>query len=68
MKKALDIAAAFPGVTEVRPFSREELAKLLEPWLGSGLALDDLPVPRVIVVKLAPDANVDLAGLRRSSH
>src|ERR1700675_383505 len=25
------------GILEVRPFSREESAKLLEPWLGSGL-------------------------------
>src|SRR5262249_11516880 len=24
-----------PGIVEVRPFSREESAKLLEPWLGT---------------------------------
>src|SRR5213080_3574715 len=27
------------GIVEVRPFSREESAKLLEPWLGTGLSL-----------------------------
>src|SRR4030081_1636301 len=26
-----------PGIVEVRPFSKEESGKLLEPWLGSGL-------------------------------
>src|SRR4030095_1361715 len=26
------------GIVEVRPFSREESAKLLEPWLGTGLS------------------------------
>jgi cell division transport system permease protein len=53
-----------PGIVEVRPFTKDESAKLLEPWLGSGLSLDDLPVPRVIVARIAPGAVLDLAGLR----
>ena len=28
---------AQPGIVEVRPFTKDESAKLLEPWLGSGL-------------------------------
>lgn len=66
VKTATDIARAFPGVAEVQPFTKDESAKLLEPWLGSGLVLDDLPVPRVIIVKLSPGVSVDLAGLRKS--
>ncbi|MGP9814467.1 cell division protein FtsX [Rhodopseudomonas sp. NSM] len=53
-----------PGIVEVRPFTKEESAKLLEPWLGTGLSLDDLPVPRVIVARIAPGTALDLAGLR----
>jgi cell division transport system permease protein len=53
-----------PGIVEVRPFTKDESAKLLEPWLGSGLSLDALPVPRVIVARIAPGAVLDLAGLR----
>src|SRR4051812_41580296 len=53
-----------PGIVEVRPFTKEESAKLLEPWLGSGLSLDELPVPRVIIARIAPGAVLDLAGLR----
>src|SRR3954469_7083496 len=53
-----------PGIVEVRPFTKAESAKLLEPWLGSGLSLDELPVPRVIVARIAPGAVLDLAGLR----
>src|SRR4030081_1978578 len=45
---------AQPGIVEIRPFTKEESAKLLEPWLGSGLSLDDLPVPRVIVARGQP--------------
>jgi len=54
--KAVAIARALPGIAEVRPYSKDESARLLEPWLGTGLALDDLPIPRIIVVRLAPDA------------
>jgi cell division transport system permease protein len=62
--KAAAIARASPGVAEVRPYSKDEAARLLEPWLGTGLALDDLPVPRVIVVRIAGGATPDLAQLR----
>jgi len=52
------------GILEVRPFSKEESAKLLEPWLGGGLSIEELPVPRVIVARLQPGTTLDLAGLR----
>src|ERR1035438_1660772 len=54
------------GIVEVRPFTREESAKLLEPWLGSGLSLDDLPVPRMIVARVQPGTALDLAVLRKA--
>jgi cell division transport system permease protein len=52
------------GIVDVRPYTKEESAKLLEPWLGSGLSLDELPVPRVIVARVAPGTKLDLAALR----
>ena len=55
-----------PGIVDTRPFSKEESAGLLEPWLGSGLSLEDLPVPRVIVARVAPGTELDLATLRRA--
>ena len=64
--QAADIAGRFRGIAGVRPYSKEESARLLEPWLGSGLSLDDLPVPRMIVVRLVADASPDLAQLRRT--
>jgi len=59
-----DAMRAQPGIVEVRPFTKQESAKLLEPWLGTGLSLDELPVPRVIVARVQPGATLDLAGLR----
>ena len=64
--KAVAVARALPGVAEVRPYSKEESGRLLEPWLGSGLQLDDLPVPRIIVVRIASGAVPDLAQLRKA--
>src|ERR1700742_5227501 len=60
----LDAVRAQPGIVEAKPFSKEESAALLEPWLGSGLSLDELPVPRVIVARVVPGAVLDLSGLR----
>jgi cell division transport system permease protein len=67
-RDALAVAEAVraqSGVVDIRPFTKEESAKLLEPWLGSGLSLDELPVPRVIVARVQPGATVDLEALRR---
>lgn len=61
---AADAMRAQSGILEVRPFSKEESAKLLEPWLGSGLSIDELPVPRVIVARVQPGTTLDLASLR----
>ncbi len=63
--RAAAVARAFTGIGDVRVYTKEESARLLEPWLGSGLSLADLPVPRLIVVKIAPGATPDLPQLRR---
>jgi cell division transport system permease protein len=52
------------GITGVQAYTKEESAKLLEPWLGAGLSLDDLPVPRVIIARVSPGTSLDLAQLR----
>jgi cell division transport system permease protein len=59
-----DAMRAQSGIVEIRPFTKAESAKLLEPWLGSGLSLDDLPVPRVIVARVQPRTVLDLTALR----
>jgi cell division transport system permease protein len=53
-----------PGIVQVKPFSKDDSARLLEPWLGSGLSIEQLPVPRVIVARVQPGTTLDLAALR----
>lgn len=55
-----------PGIVQVKPFSKDDSAKLLEPWLGSGLSIEQLPVPRVVVARVQPGTTLDLAALRRA--
>ncbi len=64
--KAQALARAAPGVVEARIYSREESGRLLEPWLGPGLSLDDLPVPRMIAIRVARGGAVDTAALRQA--
>lgn len=64
LRAVIEVVRAQPGVVDVRPFTNEESAKLLEPWLGTGLSLEDLPVPRVVVARVASDGSLDLVALR----
>jgi cell division transport system permease protein len=52
------------GIIEVKPFTKDESGKLLEPWLGTGLSMDDLPVPRMIIARVQPGTPLDLGALR----
>jgi cell division transport system permease protein len=63
--KAADIARATPGIASVRPYTKAQAEELLQPWLGSGLDLSELPVPRLIVVGLDKEQHLDIAVLRK---
>jgi len=62
--KAADIARRSAGVAEARAYSKAESEKLLEPWLGNGLDLSELPIPRLIVVHMQSLSADDLSQLR----
>lgn len=66
VKAAIAIAKATPGVADARELSSDETAKLLEPWLGAGLDLSDLPVPRLVVLRLDGTGRADLTKLKRT--
>jgi len=58
------IASGFAGVREARIVDREATARLLSPWLGEGLDIDELPVPRLVVVTIDESAPPDFAAMR----
>jgi cell division transport system permease protein len=60
---ALELLRATPGVAAAEPLGGDELSDLLSPWLGGDAALDDLPVPALIDVRLSGDPSVDASAL-----
>jgi len=56
---------AVPGVRSAEALGGEEIARLLEPWLGTGAAYQDLPMPTLIAVRVDRAAPPDMAQLRR---
>ncbi|MEO5375469.1 MAG: cell division protein [Alphaproteobacteria bacterium] len=60
---AVEVLLATPGVGAARPLDQQQIAELLEPWLGSREVLVDLPVPRLIDVTIRPGFSVDLVAL-----
>ncbi|MES2903984.1 MAG: cell division protein [Pseudomonadota bacterium] len=56
--RAQVLLRAMPGVTAIRPVSEDEMRKILTRWLGPTGAAADLPLPAIIDVDLAADAQV----------
>ncbi len=60
---ALDVLRATGGIAHAAPLSEDEKLKLVQPWLGQGALIADLPLPQLIDAEITPGADVDLAGL-----
>ncbi len=57
-------AAGVQGVREARIVDREATARLLSPWLGEGLNIDELPVPRLVIITIDETSPPDFAAMR----
>jgi cell division transport system permease protein len=66
--RAAALARKAPGVAGVEVLDAGDDAKLLEPWLGTGLDLSDLPIPRLIAVRLLDPKRADLGDLADRLH
>lgn len=60
----LTVLEQTPGVESARAISDDEQRRLLEPWFGPDLPVEDLPVPRLIEITEAP-GGYDATGLRQ---
>lgn len=64
LTEARDIASSFVGVTGATIMDKQATSRLLEPWLGSSLNIDELPVPRLVIVTIDEGAPPDFAAIR----
>lgn len=65
LASAARIAGGFAGVRDAKVIDRDATARLLEPWLGSGLDIDELPVPRLVIVTIDQANPPDFAAMRQ---
>ncbi|NRA89055.1 MAG: hypothetical protein HRU28_17095, partial [Rhizobiales bacterium] len=74
MKTALEIIRATKGIAQAEPLTKNETAKLLEPWIGDGIIgqdlegneisiLDELPIPAIIAIEFSATESVNLNQL-----
>lgn len=64
LEAARAAAANFTGVREASIVDKEATARLLEPWLGAGLDIDSLPVPRLVTITIDPASPPDFVAMR----
>ncbi|WP_075222299.1 cell division protein FtsX [Acuticoccus yangtzensis] len=59
LDRAAAILSAAPGVDDVAIVSAAESEALLEPWLGEGIDLSPLPIPRLVTARRGGDIDTD---------
>lgn len=65
LERALEILRATPGVASAKPVADEDIVALLRPWLGDEGIVGDLPLPRLIDVRMVAGTRIDAAALNR---
>ncbi|WP_439816884.1 cell division protein FtsX [Zavarzinia sp. CC-PAN008] len=66
MAAALETLKQTPGIVQAAPMARPVLEALLEPWLGAGNVPPDLPLPRLIEVRIDVLNPPDMPALRKT--
>ncbi|MET3601459.1 cell division transport system permease protein [Martelella mangrovi] len=60
---ARDVALQFVGTIDGQVVDEAATERLLEPWLGTGLDFDELPVPRLVIVTIDENNPPDFAAM-----
>lgn len=63
---AVEFLKQWPGVERVTPLSDKNLTSLVQPWLGDGIEISDLPIPRLIDVKVKKGVDIDFFKITES--
>lgn len=62
-RAALKLLQSTPGVARAELLPDSKVRALIEPWLGAGEPVKDLPLPRLIDIRLDTDAPADVKAL-----
>ncbi len=61
-ERATNVLAGIKGVAEASALEKEKAQALVEPWLGQGAQLADLPLPRMVEVDFDPKKTAPTAA------
>lgn len=64
LKKAHDLAMTFVGTKQGTIVDEAATSRLLEPWLGTGLDLSELPIPRLVIITIDENNPPDFKAMR----
>lgn len=62
-QKVVDFLKTLPEAEQVTALSDAQLQKLLQPWLGDGIDIQGLPIPRLIDVKIKKGSVINFSKL-----
>jgi cell division transport system permease protein len=54
-----------PGIVSAQVLEAADIAQLLQPWLGNAVPIANLPLPRLIDIRIDPAATIDYGALRQ---
>ncbi|WP_019221092.1 cell division protein FtsX [Bartonella senegalensis] len=63
---AVKLVKTFHGVQDATIVDQKATEKLLEPWLGTGLNLNELPLPRLIIVTLKEQEEINFRAINQA--
>lgn len=64
LEKARTLALTFVGTKQGTIVDDAATSRLLEPWLGTGLDLSELPVPRLVIIIIDENSPPDFNSMR----
>ncbi|MES5047298.1 ABC transporter permease [Rhizobium nepotum] len=64
LSKTRNLALTFVGTRDGTILDDAATSRLLEPWLGSGLDLSELPIPRLVVITIDENNPPDFQAMR----
>lgn len=63
VREASRLLLTFEGISKVTVLDDDATRRLLEPFLGSGLQLDELPIPALLTVEISEGATPDYKAI-----
>lgn len=63
LSQAKEIALKYDGTIDASVVDKDTTSRLLEPWLGEDFNIDELPVPRLVIITIEKDNPPDFRAM-----